>query len=287
MRTLTLASALLIAGLATAQSDQLGKMGAQLVEKHASSICTINVVMKLEFMGQSREQRINGRGIIAHESGLILTGVEVAAPNFNVQARGQNIDVKVTPVDFKVVFNNEEEEREAFLVGKDSKLGFAFVQLKDGLPEEMKSQVIDYGAAKKPEVGDQLLSVYRLGKGYDYAPFFSANRVVGQLKKPRRGWMMDGSARTGLPVWNLQGELVGCQARIESGLGSGRPGSGQSVVLRGGQVAAAVKQAVKQAEELAAEKAAEKEEGTGEETPKKDGEGDKKESDKQESGEGK
>ncbi|PIE22581.1 MAG: hypothetical protein CSA62_11450 [Planctomycetota bacterium] len=274
------AAAFLTVASLPAQNDALGKTGAMLLKEHAASIVTLNVVVKLEFMGQSREQRINGRGVLVHESGLILADVQIAAPSFNANSGGKRIDIKVTPLEFKVVFESEEDELEAFLVGKDSKLGFAFLKLKDGLPKAHAGHVLDYSSAKKPKVGEQTVTVSRLSKGYDYAPAIGSSRILGVIKKPRKAWILAGSAATGLPVWNVAGELIGCQGRIASSLSAARPGTGQAVVLRGGLVAAAVKQALKQAEELAKEKKDEKKDG------KKDGEGEKKEEKKMD-GEGK
>ena len=253
MRTLSTASALLLTmSLVRAQADPIGKAGAALVSKSAKSVCTINVVLELNIMGQTREHRLAGRGTIAHESGLILTGIQMVEPNVNVRGRnGQVADVKIVPLEFKVVLGNDEKEHEAFLVGKDSKLGFAFIQLKDGLPAKHKSHVVNFSKAKSPKVGEETLSINRLAKGFDYAPFFSVSRILGKMKKPRKAWIHGGSFTTGLPVWNTSGELIGCYARIASGLGKAKSGSGQLVVLRGGLVGSAVKQAVTQAKELA------------------------------------
>ena len=253
MRTLSTASALLLTmSLVTAQADPVGKVGAELVAKNAASVCTLNVVLELNIMGQTQEHRLVGRGTIAHESGLILTGIQMVEPNVNVRGRnGQVPDVKVVPLEFKVVLGNEEKELDAFLVGKDSKLGFAFIQLKDGLPAKHKGHVVDFSKARSPKVGEQTLSINRLAKGYDYAPFFSLSRVLGKMKKPRKAWIHGGNFATGLPVWSASGDLIGCYARIASGLDKAKSGTGQLVILRGGLVGAAVKQAVTQAKELA------------------------------------
>lgn len=252
MRTLFVACALFITmGPSWAQVDPIGKVGAALIEKNAASICTVNIVFEIKFAGQTREHRLIGDGTIVHKTGMLLMSLQTVQPNVNVKGSGgRSISAEIVPVEFKVIIGNEEEEREAFLVGKDSKLGLAFIQLKDGLPDKYQAAVIDFRRAKSPKVGEQTISLDRLSKGYDYAPFFTVSRVIGKMRKPRKAWIVGGSYSSGLPVFNSSGELVGCFSRVASGLGAARPGSGQLVILRGGTVGAAVGEAVKKAKEL-------------------------------------
>ncbi len=241
----------LLAAPLAAQGDGIVKIGKELLSKRAPSIVTIRVVLKLEIMGQTREQRLTAHGCIANETGLILASIDAVDPAVNVRGRnGQAIPVTKTPTDLKIVFEAEEKEHDAFLVGKDSKLGLSFLQLKKGLPEKRKSQVLSFRSAKSPEIGSTVLIVNRLAKGFDYAPVLGTTRVLGRVKKPRKAWIIGGGLPSGLPCFNLMGELVGVSSRIAAS-GTPRP---QGAILRGKIVASAVKTATKQAKKLEEER---------------------------------
>jgi len=250
---------LITAPLASADdlgADDLGDKANVIVKAQASTIITVRMVIDLEFSGRSQEHRLQARGVVVSDTGLILTALGTVSPSFNVRNRqGKTLEAKVTPVDIKIVFENEEKEWDAFLVVKDTKRGLAFLQIKDFKPGSRKLKWVDFSSSAKAVIGDQIVTVTRLSKGYDYAPLFTVARVIGKLKKPRKGHVLDRSGAVGLPAFNLNGKLLGVHGRIKSELKEGlRPHrAGQSVILSAKEINPLIKQALKKAAEGEAE----------------------------------
>jgi len=250
-----------------APADELGKKAEAVVKTNQASIVTVRVVLDIEFGGQSREHRISSRGVAVSDTGLIMTDIGAVNPNVNVRGPGgRRIEPKVTPSDIKIIFEKDEKEWDAFVAVKDTKRGLIFLQLKNFKPADRNVKPVDFSKSGKAEVGDRVVTVLRLAKGYDYAPCFNVGRIIGHVKKPRKGLLIDRASIPGLPVFTTDGKLVGCHARMKSGLeeGAGQTrGAGQPVILAAKEINAVIKQALKKAaegEEKAGEEKAEKEE---------------------------
>lgn len=233
------------------QTRDIGARAHKIVDAHIAGVVTINVVLKIEFRDQSQEHRIESRGMLVSDTGLVMTHDGVVDPDLNVTVRGRKIeDVKTTVEDIKVVFGNEEEEQESFLVGKDSKLGFAFLQVRGFDAKKRSIPVPDYSKAQKPKVGNIVVTPNRLEKGFDYAPYFMLARIVGEIKKPQKVLMLSGGTHIGLPVYDLSGNLVGAHARLKPSVGRAKP---RTVLLKGGVVNGAIQQALKRARRMLGE----------------------------------
>lgn len=189
---------------------------ANLLDRVAPSVVTVKVVIKTEInmMGQTQneEQRSELQGVVVDASGLIMiSNAEISADRMK-EAMGAGpfgeLDLKMTPSDFKVIFGNEEKEYQAFLVATDTKLDLAFVQVED--LGDAKPVPVVFGEEAQGAVGDTIVSVSRLQKGYDYAPYFSTGRISGMIQKPRTAWIVDGSVGSyGLPIFTSSGKVVG------------------------------------------------------------------------------
>jgi len=213
----------------------LGQNVAGLLDKAAPSIVTVKVVLKTEIsaMGQAQndESRSEMPGVVVDDSGLIMiSNAEISADRIKEALAGgnpmmANMDITVTPTDFKVIFGNEEHEHDAFLVAKDTKLDLAFLQVQGVTDRTMTA--VSFADGVKPTVGDTVVAVSRLKKGYDYAPFVSTARISGAIKKPRKAWIIDGNIDSyGLPVFSSSGEVVGVLITLtptttDEGSGSG------------------------------------------------------------------
>jgi len=233
-------------------ADDLGDSANAVMKKQAPAIVTIRMVIDIEFGGQNRETRLQARGVAISDSGLIMTALTTIKPNVNVRGpRGKNLEAKITPADIKIVFEKDEKEHDAFVVVKDTKRGLAFLQIRDFNPETRTIKWIDFASSAKPVIGDQVVTVTRLSKGFDYAPLFTVARVIGKVKKPRKGHLIDKGGNVGLPVFNLDGKLLGIHARMKSGLREGlqRNSPGQPVLLSAKEVNGVIKQAMKKAAE--------------------------------------
>lgn len=245
----------------------IGVQARRIVDAHVAGIVTVNAVHKIEFNGRSQEQRMSSRGALVSDTGLVMTADGVVAPNFNVTMRGQKVECKSTLEDLKVVFANEEEEQEAFLVGKDSKLGLGFLQLRNFEPQKRKMPIPDFSKAQKPQIGEIVVTPNRLEKKFDYAPYFAFGWIVGEIKKPHKALLLTTGSNVGLPAYDLSGNLVGAHSRINAG-----PRRSHFLLLKGGVVNGAIKQALKRAKKMQEEqKSGEKAEGKGE--GKGDGDG--------------
>jgi S1-C subfamily serine protease len=252
---------------------------AAILEKAAPSIVTVKVVIKTEVvvMGQAQneETRADLQGVVVDESGLIMiSNAEISADRVKDAISGvpgaMNMDFKVTPTDFKVIFENEQEELAAFLVAKDTKLDLAFVQVEDLAGR--RPPAVDFADSAKAAIGQEVVAISRLKKGYDYAPYFASARISGAIRKPRKAWTIDGDlAGYGLPVFTVSGDVVGTLVTLtpttrDEGAGAGlggimrlMRGGGMDTgvgtfVLPGGVVNGLVGQAKDKAGELLAER---------------------------------
>ncbi|MEK7867174.1 MAG: trypsin-like peptidase domain-containing protein [Planctomycetota bacterium] len=278
----------------------------EVLAKVAPGIATVKVVTQTDVtMGgqsQSSESRTEVQGVVVDETGLVM----ISNATFDTSGMkdllsaggGGGADLKVTPTEFKVVIEQEEKEYEAFLAATDTKLGLAFVQIVELGDRKLAS--VGFDGAAELAVGQRLLAVGRLKKGYDYAPYVVQAKVTGKIAKPRAAWLVDGDmAGAGLPVFTADGQVAGVIGDVqvtsdeEGGDGNSRllrrllgrmnraEPAAPSFLLPPGPVKASIEAAKKQAAELAIERATKKEEAPkddkespkdGEEEAPKDGE---------------
>lgn len=266
---------LAVVGIASVQADETADRLRALIDKHKASIVLVKAVIKTEMMrggqSQDRENRGSMLGVVVDNEGLVM-----------IQGRqfvNDNPNVKRTPIDLKIVFEGEEKEHNAFLAGLDSKLGLAFIKI-EALGDH-KVTPVDFSGAVDPVIGQQVASVGRLPKNFDFVPFFETARVSAEVTKPRRAWVIEGGLSTfGLPVFAIDGQIIGALSSVqgpedEDGGGGGIFGRASlRVILPGGAVKATIEQARKQAVEVAAERAKQAAEGetkSGTEAPKDNG----------------
>lgn len=264
-----------------------------VVEKVAPAIATVKVVLKttMKMGGESMEEesKLSLQGVVVTPDGLIMTSNSPFSPKRMMEilageSMPAGMDYKMTPTSIKVIFGNEDKEYDAFLAATDTKLDLAFIKV-EGLGDRQLTPV-DFGNAVDVKLGQQVIAVSRLTKGYDYAPYFALGQICGEIAKPRRAWMLLGDiSQLGLPVFTLNGDLVGVlttvapEVKEEGGdtagfalfmrllSGGGSSGTGGVFVIPGQQVKSLVEQASRRATELAAERAKKKEESPKPSTP--------------------
>jgi len=231
---------------APARADETADQLRALMAKAAPSIVTLRVVVRWGGAG-GREHRQEMQGAVIDKSGLILC---TEGPF------GANEHMSVT--DLKVVIENEEKEHESFVVANDSKLHIAFIQIEGLQGRELTAVDLSAEAEATPEVGDRVVTVARLDKGYDYAPVVSESRVVATIQKPRKAWATGGVA-PGLPCYTPEGKVIGVPSQVDSGVEDGQwGGRGRMFVLPARTIRASVQQAQKKAVELLKTRAEEK-----------------------------
>jgi S1-C subfamily serine protease len=273
-----LGAAILAAGTATGADD--AAVWSKLLNDKSPSVVYVKAVLKLELslMGQNQTEEQTGdfSGVLVDPCGLVMaSSLPLSGPGRGMMPRmpGRNIDIKITPVSLKVIFPGDEKEYEAVLGATDSNLNLAFLRIKN--LEGKKVQCVDFGDAAPVAIGQELVGVDRVGKGFDYAPFFGRATVNGELKQPRPMFSVQGEfGAQGLPLFTKEGKVVGAltmQQGVEGtsegldigGLlgmlsGGGRGGLGVNVFLIPAATVKAVIDKAKPASEEALKKAAEK-----------------------------
>ena len=235
-------------------ADKSGMSGiAGLLDKAAPSIVTVKVVIKTEIsmMGRAEndESRSELQGVLVDDAGMVMiSNAEISADRLkDALTTGNpmmaNVDLTMTPTDFQVIFGNEEEEYDAFLVAKDTKLDLAFLQVVGVTDRTLTA--ISFAEGAKPAVGDTVVAIGRLKKGYDYAPFAATARVSGAIRKPRKAWIIDGNlASYGLPVFSSSGDVIGVLITLAPTTTDDSGGSGfggiMRMMMRGGGMDSAV-----------------------------------------------
>ena len=218
-------------------ADDVGKRADAVVKARSGAIVSIEVVLDYSHQGRTGEVKVNTRGVAVADTGLILAPLEALNPRI----RPSGPQPEFTPAAVKVVLENDEKEWEAFVVVKDTMRGLVFLQLKDFKPADRKLQCIDFAKAAKADTGDQVVTVVRLAKGYDFVPHFDLNRIVGKVTKPREALLVESPGPVGLPVFRLDGQLIGCHAPLASELAGDN--SRQAVVLPAEDLVGPIKQA--------------------------------------------
>jgi hypothetical protein len=214
---LTMLAALAFAGPVAAAGPQ-----AALIETKASGVVSLKITVKLTgSIGErsfDQERTLTSSGVVVDPAGLVM----ITADSVSFRPRGgrqPNMDIKVTPTSIRVTFPGDEKEYDAILGATDTKLGLAYVLIRD--LEGRKAHSLDAGKTVEPALGDTLYAVTRLGQGFDYAPICQAAHVIGQVTKPRPMWTLDGEApEAGHPLYDAAGALAGIMISQE-GVGEG------------------------------------------------------------------
>ncbi len=265
------ALALLLAASSVLAQDDSAEL-AGLIEKVSPSIVNVRVVLKVEVsmngqVVQNAEERSQMAGVVVDAGGLIMISnstISAARMNKSSMFKARGLSASIVPTNMKIIINGEEEEHAAFLAASDADLDLAFVQLEkvDGLT----LSPVSFADAPKPTIGQRLVQITRLSEGFDYAPHFTLGRVSGQIKKPRKAWVVAGGlGGSGLPIYSTSGAVMGVLTSLESGVTEGASmmggagGAGQAtgvpVLVSSKKVRAVLTQAKTRALEVAAERA--------------------------------
>jgi hypothetical protein len=208
-----------------AQADQEAAQLRALIEKHSHAIVTVKLLLKSKKKTEDSrgEARFELQGVVVDKNGLIMVPNMLFSPRRLMAAMGMGMftggeeaDADSTPADIKVLFQGDDREHSAFLAATDSKMDLAFMKVED--LGSHRVDFIDFGISAEPAIGDQVVAIGRLQKGYDYTPYFQVLRVSGSVTRPRKAWMVDGSVpQFGLPVFSLGGAVAGVLTTLEQG----------------------------------------------------------------------
>jgi hypothetical protein len=213
----------LMAILRTAQADEVDQVRG-LMAKQSSAIVTVKAVLKMQITGgngQETEYRTEMQGVVVSPDGLVMLSsmpfsTKSIASMFGGDTGDAGLGMKINPTDFKVVIEKEDKEYSAFMVATDTTLTLAFIKLED--LGDRKLTAVDFSGTTTPDVGQKLIGIARLSKGFDYAPYYKAAQVSGEIGKPRKAYILDGSiASLGLPVYSLSGDVLGALTTLAPG----------------------------------------------------------------------
>jgi hypothetical protein len=253
-----------------------------VLERYAAAIVRVEAVLetRLDFDGQGEveDSRLDLLGAVVDPGGLVmLWNSHVSSARISEMlaesSGGGQMGIRVVPRAFTVSL--PEGDVPAILAATDSLNDLAFLQLER--PPKEPLAFVDFAAARRPGVGETLLAVSRLGRGFDHAPVLQTALVGGVLRKPREAWILDGTLTGfGLPVFDGEGRPVGALTTVvtrgsEGDAASGSPTVGQMLggafglpgesplgvfVLPGERVRSLIALARDRARELLAERAA-------------------------------
>jgi hypothetical protein len=184
---------------------------ARLIQSQAGSVVTVKAALKItgNIFGRSvdQERDITASGVVIDACGFVMMPSAAVSPSFRGRG-GDAPDLKVTPTNLRVIFAGDEKEYEAILGATDSKLGLAFVLIRD-----LKGRTVtpvDFTKTSEPRIGDTLYSITRLEQGFDYAPICDEAHVIGQVTKPRSMWVIQGpGADVPHPLYTAGGMVTG------------------------------------------------------------------------------
>jgi S1-C subfamily serine protease len=204
-RSLALPALLALATLASHPAAARAEAVAPeaLIAQKAPAIASVKLVLR---WGE-REVPQEARGTLVDPSGLLVIADGWLGGD---DAKAQ---------DLKVLFGADPKEWPAVLVARDRILHLAFLQV---IGLEKPVAAIDLSKGGEVKVGQDLHSVWRDVRGFDYAPGLKRHYVSGRVEKPRLLWALAGdSIDAGMPLFDAEGRPVGIASQQESSAGTG------------------------------------------------------------------
>ncbi len=218
----------------------------KFLEKVAPSIVSVEVVVRYEVSfgeeNDTGEQKQTLTGTVLTADGVILVPSIPFSTEWLKQIFGERegFQMKLTPQSFKVTFAGDTKQYDAELLATDSQLGVGFIKVKE-LGERALTPVRFKDTT--PRVGEELWTLRRKGKTFDYAPYLERVPVAGVIAKPRRALILSPTAagvEPGTLLYTPEGDAVGviiliydqsAQEEESGGLFGGRGASVFSVYL--------------------------------------------------------
>ena len=188
------------AGAGGASDDPYAKQ----LQAKVATVVAVKAVLKASGGGGDREFNVETIGVVVDPSGVVMM------QNWFGGQRGSG---KVTPVSIRILFDGDEKEYDAILGAMDSKLGLAFVKVKDLAGKKIAS--VDFSDGAETSLGDEVFGVYRMEEGFDYAPYYFTGKLVGQVTKPRTMWFCTAASAqyVGHPMYTPEGKVAGVVIR--------------------------------------------------------------------------
>lgn len=190
---------------------------AAIAAKHGSALVTVKFLM---VFGENEAEREAG-GIVIDPKGLILvSNLEMGgAPRGRESAQAKEI---------KVLIGDDTQGLPAKLIGRDSELELAWVQLDT--PADKPLAALDTSKTTMPAMGDAIVGLDRMNKYYDRALAGFSINVAAIAKKPRTLIIPATSVPwVGLPFFSASGEFAGISVVQQIGGDDEDGGAGRNV----------------------------------------------------------
>jgi hypothetical protein len=242
----------------SARAGDAAESSEAFLARISPAIVSIDAVVRVELtmMGQSQtsEEKQALTAVVVDPSGVLMTGYPGQAMKA-FEERGASI--KLVPTRLLVTVGNETKEHEAAVLARDSNLDLVFLQVVDLGDATMAA--LDLSKGTTPQIGQALLGVRRLDRGFDRAPELLRASIAEHVTQPRPMWGMSGDFASsaeedmGLPVFDAAGTVAGVVSmQMAFGAPTERPVT-RPFVLPLEPVRAALAAAKKRAPEVIAE----------------------------------
>lgn len=208
-RILLVSALLLAASLAPARAELPPEAHREAIARHEAALVSIKYVMTMSMFGQEQRQEGTGQGVLVGSDGLILVPDRLVNFEFPMAQMGGEDQpgggsgASLRASEFRVLVAGSEEWLPASFVTRAPDLELAWLRL-DKAPEGLKP--LDLDRVAKPAVGDRFLTVSRSGEHFGHAVYVRQGRVAGEVRLPRRAFIVDSIA--GLAV-DAEGRFVG------------------------------------------------------------------------------
>jgi len=192
---------------------------AKVIAERAAALVTVKFVLAVEGgPGGENELEAEAGGLMIDGTGLVLvSNLEMGGSPGRQRARAQAKNIKV-------LIGDDTEGVDAKLIGRDSELELAWVQIDTPADKAYAAVDLAKGATGKDaggagdagvvgivKVGDTLVGLDRMNKYYDRALVAFTTQVGGLTKKPRNLIIPAGGKIEwiGLPLFTVSGEFAG------------------------------------------------------------------------------
>lgn len=265
---MVLAITLGIVGAAMAADSGAVQAARDIQKKNQDAVITVSAVIKLQFggrvqFGHGDEQKAEAAGTVIDPSGLTVVCYSMLDPSGAwrdmLEARGggdddQRYSVKSQVSDVKMRLA-DGTEMPARLVMQDTDLDLAFVMPEaKGAEKPASFTWVDLNKAAEPKVLDETVNLGRLGRALNRQSCVTFGRLAATVTKPRTFYVCDNLEMMGLPVFGLDGNVLGVAAirrpESEGGMMARMAGGGMMpVVIPAKDVLELTGQALKKAAE--------------------------------------
>jgi hypothetical protein len=199
----------LVAQAQTSVEDQ----ARAVYEKHKSAVVTVQVLIKIKFSGRENENKMDVTGTVLTPEGLTVVSLSATDPTalMKTMMRGgdESFDVSSEVGDVKILLE-DNTEIPAQIVLRDAELDLAYVMPLT--KPEQPMPFVDFAAAGKPQLLEQIVALTRLGKVANRVHAASFERIEAIVQKPRTFYIAGNDptqSQQGSPCFTLDGQIAG------------------------------------------------------------------------------